>query len=181
MLLLFLKASRYIFLYFFLFNNECRSDLRKSPSALGIFRALLMCGSTRHIRHSILPFVQHVNNQLAHPSRPAPSTLPQTRGCEQPESEVMHQSSSIIEQPALDICTEIVGISKGRDLGCSLGANFCWWTEGRWWVCPTWAPHWIIHANRTTTKCLTSHANSPFGHAKNDLSIRLSGWRCTRC
>ena len=173
MLLLFLKASRYIFLYFFLFNNEHRSDFRNSPSALGIFRALLMGGWPRHVRHSILPFVQHVNNRLAHPSSPTPSTLPQIRGREQPKSEVMRQSSSI-EQPALDVCAEIIGISKGGDLGCSLGANFCWWTEGRWWVCLTWAPHWIIHANRTTTKCLTLHANGPFGRAKNDLSIDLS-------
>ena len=50
-----------------------------------------------------------------------PLTLPQIRGQEQLKSEVSHESLSI-EQPALNVCA---GIPKGRDWGCSLGANFC--------------------------------------------------------
>ena len=53
-----------------------------------------------------------------------PSTLPQIRVHEQPKSVVMHESSSM-EQPALNVCAEIIGIPKGRDWGYSLGANFC--------------------------------------------------------
>ena len=39
-----LRAFQYIFPYFFLPNNERRSDLHSSPSVLGVFRVLLMHG-----------------------------------------------------------------------------------------------------------------------------------------
>ena len=79
MLFLFLKASKCIFLYF-LFNNKCRSDLHNCPSVLSIFWVVLMGGWTCHIHCSILPFIQHDNNWLAHPSTATPSTFPQIRG-----------------------------------------------------------------------------------------------------
>ena len=76
LMLLFLKASKYIFLYFFPFNNERRSDLRNSLSALGIFRALLMVVEHATSTPSSLSF----NNRLAHPFSATPSTLPQIQG-----------------------------------------------------------------------------------------------------
>ena len=59
MLIPFLRDSKYIFPYFFRPNNEHRSDLRSSPSALSIFRALLMRGWAFNVNvRSILPSVQ---------------------------------------------------------------------------------------------------------------------------
>ena len=49
MLVLFLSTFKYIFPYFLSLNNECASELRNAPSALGIFWALLMSGWARHI------------------------------------------------------------------------------------------------------------------------------------
>ena len=158
MLMLFIKASKYIFLYFFPFNNECRSDLRNSPSVLGIFWALLMI--VEHATSTPSSFLSTTNS----PIRLVPLHQPSLK------SEVMHELS-FSEQPPLDVHAEIIGIPKGRDWGYSLGVNFCWWpysTEVRWWVFlheyPV-VPHLIIHANSTTTTSLTLHPNSPLGRA----------------
>ena len=69
MLIPFLRDSKYIFLYFFCPNNEHRSDFRSSPSAVGIFRALLMRGWACNVR-SILPSIQRSPTPIVHPVVP---------------------------------------------------------------------------------------------------------------
>ena len=49
MLILFLKAFKYIFPHFISLNSECVSELCSAASVLSIFRALLMSGWTCHI------------------------------------------------------------------------------------------------------------------------------------
>ena len=66
MLIPFLRDSKHIFPYFFRPNNERRSDLRSSLSALGIFRALL------NLQQLYPPFYSTIDSPtpMVHPGVP---------------------------------------------------------------------------------------------------------------
>ena len=111
MLIIFLRAFKFIFPYFFLPNNECRSDLCSSPSALGICRALLMRGWAAMSMPSPL--------RPGRQSTAAPSTNPPWKP--RPPSGHHLRPSTFAQRSTSDITFEIRDY-KGES-GCSLGAN----------------------------------------------------------